>query len=138
MNELLAHMIQVAGGLQLSVLIASALVPFRLQWKVQLASLPRLVRQLFWVYGAYVVLSIVALGTICLVNATELAHGSLLARSVCGYIAIFWGIRLLLQTRLDAVSFLTTWWLKTGYHLLTVLFASLTAVFVWAACHPAS
>jgi hypothetical protein len=131
-------MIQVAGGLQLSVLIASALVPLRLQWKAQLAGLPRLLRQFFWVYGGYVVLSIVALGSICLINATELAHGSLLARSVYGYIAIFWGIRLALQTRLDAVSFMTTWWLKTGYHLLTLIFASLTVVFVWAACHPAS
>jgi hypothetical protein len=136
MNVQLAHLIQLAGGLQLSVLIASVLVPVRLHWKSQLAGLPRLVRQLFWVYGGYVVLSIVSLGSICLINARELAHGSMLARSVCGYMAIFWGIRLALQLVLEAAPFLTAWWLKAGYHVLTVLFASFAALFLWAACRP--
>src|SRR5882724_2377469 len=112
MNDQLPRLIQIAGALQISVLVASALVPIRLQWKSQLAGLPLLVRQLYWVYGGYVVLAIFSLGTICLVNAAELANGSLLARSICAYMAIFWGIRLSLQLVLDVNSFLTAWWLK--------------------------
>ena len=50
---------------QLCVLVASSLVPVRLDWKTTLSSLPQLVRQLFWVYGGYVVLSIISLGMIC-------------------------------------------------------------------------
>jgi hypothetical protein len=104
-----------------------------LNWKTDLQVLPCLHRQLFWVYGGYVVLAISALGLGSMANAAELARGSLLARCVCGYIAIFWGIRLALQTVLDVREHLTTWWLKAGYHTLTVVFATFTAIFAWAA-----
>ena len=135
MNDYLPTIIQIAGGVQISILIASALVPLRLNWRHSLDGLPKLHQQLFWIYGGYVVLGILSLGLICLINPTELASGSLLARSVCTYIAVFWGLRLSLQTILDAKPFLTTWWLATGYHLLTVAFTLLTLTFIWAACH---
>ena len=98
MHETLGHVIFVAGLAHFAILIASALVPIRLNWKDDLATLPRLHRQLFWVYGGYIVLAIVALGLISIVGAAELAAETLLARLVCGYIAVFWGIRLGLQT----------------------------------------
>jgi hypothetical protein len=91
---------------------------------------------MYWVYGGYVVLSIIAFGLICLFNADELASGSRLARSMCAYIAVFWGIRLALQTRLDVKSHLTTWWLTAGYHLLTLFFIYLAALFAIAAVLP--
>ena len=50
--------------------------------------------------------------------------------------AIFWGVRLALQTRLDVKSHLTTWWLTAGYHLLTLLFIFFTTVFAIAAIVP--
>ena len=59
-----------------------------------------------------IVLAIVALGLLSIANAAELARGSLLARSVCAYIALFWGIRLSLQAVLDVKEHLTTWWLR--------------------------
>ncbi|MFO0966218.1 MAG: hypothetical protein U0793_11630 [Gemmataceae bacterium] len=133
MRPTIATILFIAGLMHFGILIASALVPLRLNWKRDLAALPRLHRQLFWVYGGYIVLSIVALGTISVLNAETLASGSLLARSVCAYIAVFWGIRLSLQTVLDARPFLTTWWLKAGYHTLTLVFASLTVVYGAAA-----
>lgn len=136
MNEMLATLIFWAGLGQLSVLLASALVPMRLNWKRDLQLLPRLHRQLFWVYGGYVVLAIIALGLVSVANAETLAGGSGLARWVCAYIAIFWGIRLSLQAVLDVKSHLTAWWLKLGYHTLTVLFASFTVLFAWAALRP--
>lgn len=129
----LAPLIFLAGIGQLSVLIASALVPLKLDWKTSLRELPLLHRQLFWVYGSYVVLSIVSLGLISLICADELAAGTRLARAFCLYAALFWGIRLSLQPFLAANEFKTTWWLKAGYHVLTVLFASFTALFAYAA-----
>lgn len=131
----LSAAIFVAGVGQLSVLVASALVPMQLQWKSVLAPLPPLVRQLFWVYGGYVVLSIISLGTISILCADELAGGSLLARAFCAYVMLFWGIRLSLQPFLQAQPFLTKWWLHCGYHLLTALFAGFTAIFAWGAVH---
>jgi len=125
-----------AGIGQLCVLVASSLVPVRLKWSTILAPLPQLVRQLFWVYGGYVVLSIISLGLISIVNAREIASGSWLGRSFCAYAMLFWGIRLSLQPFLNAKPFLTTWWLHAGYHLLTILFSSFTLIFAWGAFHP--
>ena len=132
----LATLIFWTGIGQLFVLVASALVPVELKWRETLAPLPKLVRQLFWVYGGYIVLSIISLGLICTLNADELAAGSPLARMFCGYVAAFWGIRLSLQVVLDAKPFLTKAYLVAGYHLLTVLFIFFTAVMGWAALRP--
>ena len=135
MEPSLATLIFIAGIGQLSVLVASALVPVRLNWREEFKSLSRLHRQMYWVYGGYVVLSIIALGLLSIFNADTLASGSGLARSVCAYVAIFWGIRLSLQAVLDVNPFLVTWWLKAGYATLTLLFLCFTVVFAWAAIH---
>ena len=83
MELALADLIRVAGAGQLSILIASSLVPFKLQFKRDLASLPPLHRQLYWTYGGYVVMGIITLGLISLTCADELAAGSRLARAPC-------------------------------------------------------
>jgi len=137
MTEHLSQLIFLAGIGQLCVLIASALVPFRLDWSSIFVSLPKLHRQMYWTYGGYVVLSIVAFGLISLFHADALAAGSGLARAMCGYIAVFWGIRICLQAVFDVKEFLTAWWLTAGYHLLTLLFLSFTVIYGWAALHPA-
>lgn len=135
MDIVLADLIRVSGAAQLSILIASSLVPFKLKFKQDLASLPTLHRQLYWTYGGYVVMGIVTLGLISLTCADELATGSRLARAVCIYGTLFWGIRLGLQAVLDAKPHLTAWWLTAGYHTLTVLFLFNTAVYAYAAFH---
>jgi hypothetical protein len=136
MRETLPGLIFAAGIGQLCVLVASALVPRRLNWRVEFAKLSRLHRQMYWVYGGYVVLSIIALGVISIVNAEELAGGGRLARSVCAYIAVFWAVRLSLQPVLDVKEHLTAWWLAAGYHLLTLLFISFTVIYALAALLP--
>jgi hypothetical protein len=133
MTFTLADLIRFAGAGQLSVLVASALVPFRLNWKRDLVPLPALHRQLYWTYGGYVVLGIIALGAISLACADELAAGAPLARAVCGYAAVFWGVRLGLQAVFDVKPHLTARWLTAGYHTLTVLFLFFTAVYGYAA-----
>jgi hypothetical protein len=136
MKEWLPTLIFLAGAGQLGILIASALVPFQLKWKTELAAISRLHRQMYWIYGGYVVLAIAAFGLICLFNANELANGSGLARGVCGYIAIFWGVRLALQWVLDVEAHLSNGWLRLGYFLLTILFAGFTLLFGFAALRP--
>ena len=133
MRDWLATLLFAAGLLQLSVLVASALVPVRLNWTTILRPLPRLVRQLYWTYGGYVVLGIVGGGLVCLFNSDELASGTRLARCVCGYLAVFWGVRLSLQAVFDVKEHLTTWWLRAGYHTLTLLFTTFVVIFTCAA-----
>jgi hypothetical protein len=131
----ISRLIFLAGIAQLSVLMASALVPLRLNWRQELSTLPHLHRQMHWVYGGYVVLAIVAFGLLSIMNPNELAAGTPLARGVCAYIAVFWGVRLILQAVFDAGEYLTRWWLRAGYSVLTMLFAAFTAIYVWAAVH---
>jgi hypothetical protein len=52
---------------------------------------------------------------------------------MCAYIAVFWGVRVVLQGVFDVSEHLTAWWLKVGYGVLTLLFAALTLVYGWAA-----
>jgi hypothetical protein len=129
----LSNVIRLAGAAQLSILIASSLVPFKLNFRHDLAVLPTLHRQLYWTYGGYVVMGIIVLGVISLTCADELAAGSRLARAVCIYGALFWGIRLSLQAVLVVKPHLTAWWLTVGYHTLTVLFLFIAVVYAYTA-----
>jgi hypothetical protein len=52
---------------------------------------------------------------------------------VCTYIAVFWGIRVVLQAVFDVREHLTAWWLEAGYLPLTLVFTGLTAVYALAA-----
>jgi len=131
----LANWIFAAGLLHFGILIASAIVPFRLDWKHELASLPKLHLQMYWVYGGYVVLSIIAFGIISVAHAGELAAGSGLARAFCGYVCLFWLIRLALQPIFDAKGYLTAWWLTAGYHALSIVFLLLVLIYGWGAIH---
>lgn len=121
------------GFAQAGVLIASALAPVHLRWRTILAPLPPLVRQLFWVYGGYVVFCIVSLAAVCVAFPGELASGEPLARAVCGFGALFWGVRLSLQPVLAASPHLTSPPLRLGYHALSVVFLAATVVFAWGA-----
>lgn len=133
MNIDMSWLVFIAGILQLSVLVASSLVPFQLDWRNELISLPKLHRQMYFVYGGYVVLGIISLGVFSIVYANELAAAKGLARGVCIYAALFWGIRLSLQPFFDAKPYLTKWWLRAGYHLLSVLFCFFALVFGYLA-----
>ena len=129
-------LIQLGGVVHFAILIASALTPGVLEWRRHLATLPPLLRQLFWVYGSFIVLMIVAFGIISFAHASALASGDPLARSICAVIAIFWGARLAVQWFVfDAAPFLTNTLLKAGYHTLTVAFVALTTIYARAAIH---
>ena len=120
-NEIL---ILVGGVLHFLTLVASAMVPKTLDWKGELQKLIPFLRTLFWVYGVFIVLTILALGVISIVNYRAMAAGERLeARSICAFIAIFWGARLVVQLFFfDAGEYLTNWFLKAGYHALTLTF----------------
>jgi hypothetical protein len=131
-------MIEVAGFVQFGILIASSLVPTVLNWRNELRKLSPMTRHLVWVHGVFIVMTIIAFAALSVINANALATGALLARSLCAFIAIFWGARLVLQFALfDAKPYLTNVVLKVGYHALTVVFAFLALTFGYAAVHAA-
>jgi hypothetical protein len=129
----------IGGLLHFVILIASALTPRVLDWRKNLAALDSFLRRLFWVYGCFIVLVIISFGVLTIVQTNELASGAPLARAVCAMIAIFWLARLIVQFFVfDARAFLTTIFLRLGYHGLTLLFAALVFIYSCAALnlHP--
>jgi len=127
------------GALHFVILIASALTPRVLDWRANLAALHPFLRRLFWVYGSFIVFVIVSFGTLTLFHANEMASGAAFSRAVCAIIAIFWLARLAVQFFVfDAKPFLTTTFLRIGYHGLTLLFAALVFIYSCAALnlHP--
>jgi hypothetical protein len=125
----LADLFRIAGVGQLGILLASVQVPTKLNWKRDLAVLNHLHRQMYWTYGAYVVLGIVFLGFVSLLCADELASGSRLGVVVNAYGFVFWGARVALQWVYDIKPFLVARWMRAGYHVLTVAFVSLTVLY---------
>ena len=133
----LETLLRLAGALHFCILIASALAPRGLNWRENLAPLPPLLRQMFWVYGAFIVLCIVSFGTLTLVHAEKMAAGDAVARSVCAFIAVFWLARLGVQLFVfDARPFLTNWFYTAGYRGLTAVFTYFTMIYGWAAILP--
>ena len=105
-----------------------------MDWKKELSPLPRLLQQLFWVYGSFIVLSIIAIGVLTLLHAKAMAEGESVARSVAAFAAVFWGARLGVQFFVfDARPYLTNGWLKLGYNMLTVAFIFLVLTYSTAA-----
>jgi len=130
-------LLYLCGILQLGILIASAQVPRIFDWRTNLASLPPFLRRLFWVYGAFIVLIIVAFAALTLRHAPEMAAGLPVARSLCAVIAVFWAARLFVQFAVfDPGPYLTSWVYKAGYHGLTIAFVALVAIYGWAALLP--
>ena len=133
----LPTLLLIAGFGHFAILIASALVPETLNWRQELARLGALTRQIVWVHGIFIVLVIIGFGVISIVNARPLSDGSAISRSVCGFVAVFWAARLVVQFLVfDAKPHLTTGVLRWGYHGLTVMFAYFVLVYGWAAVAP--
>ena len=120
----------IGGLLHFVILIASALTPRLLDWRGNFAALHPFLRRLFWVYGSFIVLVIVSFAVLTLVNTEELVSDAPLSRWVCAIIAIFWLARLAVQFFVfDARPFLTTTFLRVGYHGLSLIFIALVFIY---------
>jgi hypothetical protein len=132
----LETLIIIGGILHLGTLLGSAQVPRELKFRDELPKLNPLLRQWVLVAGAYIVLNILTFGVISLCFAESLAAGTPLARAFCGFVSVFWGIRLVIQLFFfDARPYLRNWFLKAGYHGLTAVFIFQTFVYGYAALH---
>lgn len=133
----LENSIRWGGILHFAILTASALVPFVLNWTENLAVLHPFLRRLVWVYGMFIVLVIFGFGILSVLHSHTLAGGTPLARSLCGFISVFWLARLIVQLFLfDPGPFLGNVLLRIGYHLLTITFVFLTVVYSLGAIFP--
>jgi hypothetical protein len=96
MKPSLVLAIQLAGCLQFLVAAANFVLPGMLQYRENLARVSPIIRQIFLVHAAYIVLVLVGFGAICLYFPNELC-GSGLGRFVCRFLAVFWFLRVVIQ-----------------------------------------
>ena len=89
--------IVLAGIAQLGIAASSVLIPRLLGWREETARLKPLTRQVFWTYASYILGFHVAFGLLSLLAPAALLDGSMLARTVCAFIAVYWLVRLTLQ-----------------------------------------
>src|SRR5258708_4016966 len=89
--------IWLAAVLQLLVASANFFAPRMLHFRDNLARLDPTVRESFVIRGQFLVLVLIAFALLCFGFAAELTGGSLLARCLCGFLALFWGLRAIFQ-----------------------------------------
>lgn len=132
MNTIL--ILKLASLSYLGLLAAGFLMPRAVGLRQHLGALPTFIRQLFWVYYAFIGLCLVCFGLGTFFLADQLASGTLLARAVCGFLALFWSVRLVAGTFvLDLRPYLTNRWRRAGLAAANVVFTCLPVVYGWVA-----
>jgi hypothetical protein len=97
MNLNLTFLIQIAGGLQLITAAANFFLPAKLKYRENLAKVSPIIRQIFTVHATYIVLVLIGFGLICLLFPADLCGASPLGKFLCEFLAVFWGLRVVLQ-----------------------------------------
>jgi hypothetical protein len=132
MNAVL--ILKLAALTHLGLIAAGLLMPGVVGLRTHLASVPPFVRSLFWVYYSFIGLSLVSFGLGTFFLAEDLASGTRLARAVCGFLTVFWTVRLVAAHFIfDLRPYLTDPWRRIGLHLANLVFAGLPVVYGWIA-----
>lgn len=126
-----------AGVGMLTLAAGSLAIPRVLGWREQTARLRPLTRQVFWTYAGYILGTNVAMGLLSCLMPDGLVDGTPLARAVCGYVATYWGVRLVLQlTCFDRTDAPPGARYKLAEVALVGLFLYCASVFGWLAFAP--
>ena len=125
--------LRLAGLGQLALAAGSLLIPRILQWRAETARLRPLVRQLFWIYAAYILAFHVAFGLLSALRPEWLIEGTGLACAVTAFITVYWGARLVLQfAYLDRSDAPRGPVFRVAEAALVALFAGLTVTYASA------
>ena len=89
--------IYVAGALHLVVASANIFAFGKFRYLEHLRNVPLVMRQVFLVQNAYIMLVQVGFALMCFFFAGDLTSGMGLGRAIAGFLAVFWGSRVLLQ-----------------------------------------
>jgi hypothetical protein len=97
MNFTLQIAIKLAGVLQLITAAANFFLPTKLHYRENLARVSPIIRQIFIVHSIYIVIVLIGFGLICLLFTHDLCGASALGTFLSGFLALFWGLRTVLQ-----------------------------------------
>ncbi|MEO6978234.1 MAG: hypothetical protein ABI113_07625 [Mucilaginibacter sp.] len=124
------QLICLAGLAQIVLVAGSPFIPKTLGWKVELAKVQPLIKQMFWTYAAYILVINLCFGLLSMFDYRELTGGSNLAIIIDGFIALYWVSRVLIQFfYFDRSNFPAGKWNKLAEVVLVLLFICLSAVY---------
>jgi hypothetical protein len=89
--------IYVAGALHLAVASANIFAFGKFRYLEHLRNVPLVIRQVFLVQNAYIMFVQMGFALMCFFIASDLTSGVGLGRAMAGFLAVFWGSRVLLQ-----------------------------------------
>ena len=128
------RLIWTAGAIHSGIVLANIPLPGRLRVRENLATVPRFLRQIFYVHWLYIVVVVGFFSALCFGFARELAGASGLGRFLSGFMAAFWLSRLLLQW------FYYDGQIRRANRVLDALYGlsllALVGIFGWMAVHP--
>src|SRR5712691_5590228 len=89
--------IQAAGIVHWLIAAVNFLLPRKLRYRENLASMSPIVRQVFIVHSVYIVLVTIFFGGLCLWFTPELTGPGALGRTLSCFLALFWMQRIAIQ-----------------------------------------
>ena len=96
-KKLLEIMIVVAGIGQILLVIGSLAIPKFLNWSSELSKVRPLIRQIFWTYAGYILVTNLSFGLLSVLAPTALLDGTFLGTCITGFIALYWAARIVIQ-----------------------------------------
>lgn len=118
-----------AGLIHATILVMNVFLPSLLRYEENLRKTDPIIRQVFYVHNAYILLVLVFIGAVCVLLPGELISSGRLSTALNGFFALFWGLRLVIQmTYYDRT-------LKDRFYAVHLLFTTavgyLTVLFFW-------
>lgn len=119
-----------AGIGQIGLVLGSLAIPKILNWREELNKVQTLIKQIFWTYAGYILITNLCFGLISVFATNALIDKSILATAVTGFISLYWLSRIVIQFfYFDRRSFPNGKMLLAGEIMLIALFVFLTLVY---------
>ena len=87
---------KIIGILLIVLAVIHVIFPKYFNWKIELASLSLINRQMMTVHTLFIAISVLLMGILCVSSASELLETNL-GKKICLGLGIFWAIRFLVQ-----------------------------------------
>jgi len=94
---MLRELLFIAGISQIFLVLGSLTIPKLLHWKQELDKVNPLIKQMFWTYAGYILVTNLSFGILTLIAPEELMNGSTLAIAITLFISIYWIVRIFVQ-----------------------------------------
>ena len=92
-------LLRLAGALHLVIAATNVFAAVLFRYRENMARVEPFVREVFWVQNAFIVLTTLFFGFLCLFLPHELTNSSPLAHALNIFLALFWGLRLIIQLK---------------------------------------